>query len=201
METKIETQRLILRPVAMSDAQDIFEYAKDYDTGPRAGWSPHKTIEDTKEIINLWLSPQSTEDQFVIMLKQTGKVIGTSGITHLNKHIKTSKNYVAVQMIEEGKTVWEIGITISKQYWGKGIATEVIGALIDYLFKQRNADVVMATHSDLNIGSERAQEKNNLKLVGEYDSGKMWYNTNSTIHKVRIKTKEDWKKENIQVQK
>ena len=189
---QIETTRLILKPIKLSDAQDIFEYAKDPDTGPRAGFKPHETIEDTKFIINYWLSPESTEEQFVVVLKEENKVIGTSGITHLNKHLKNSKNHIAVKMVSEGKNVWEIGLTIARVHWGKGIATEVIGAIMDFLFKVKNADIVMATHSDQNIGSEKAQIKCGLKELGEYDCGHTWYNTESSIHIVRAKTRNEW---------
>ena len=38
MKNYIETERIIMRPVQLSDAEDIFESAKDAETGPRAGW-------------------------------------------------------------------------------------------------------------------------------------------------------------------
>ena len=34
----IETERLELRLIRLEDAEDIFEYAKEEDVGPRAGW-------------------------------------------------------------------------------------------------------------------------------------------------------------------
>ena len=42
----IETDRIILRPWLDSDAEALFLYASDPDVGPRAGWSPHKDIEE-----------------------------------------------------------------------------------------------------------------------------------------------------------
>ena len=51
----METKRLILRPVQMGDAEDIFDYATDEDTGPRAGWKPHENIEGTRSLIKMWL--------------------------------------------------------------------------------------------------------------------------------------------------
>lgn len=192
MRTQIQTNRFILRPITLADAEGLFAYAKDPDTGPRAGFPPHKTIEDSISIIKYWLSPESNEQQFVITIKETGEIVGTTGITHLNKHLKTDKNYYAYNLVQEGKTVWEIGLTIAKVHWGKGFATEVIGGVINYLFEEKNADVVMATHSDLNIGSAKAQAKNNLKVVGEYNCGHTWYNTNSAIHTIRVKTRQEW---------
>lgn len=53
----------------------------------------------------------------------------------------------------------EIGYTLSKRYWGKGIGTEVSKALVHYCFeKTDNEEVVAVTDLD-NIGSQKVLEK------------------------------------------
>ena len=47
----IETDRLILRPWLDTDAEALFRYASDPDVGPRAGWPPHKDIEESRRVI------------------------------------------------------------------------------------------------------------------------------------------------------
>lgn len=47
----LETPRLILRPSELSDAECLFEYAKDPDVGPIAGWHEHKSVEESREVI------------------------------------------------------------------------------------------------------------------------------------------------------
>lgn len=47
----LKTKRLILRPWDESDAQSLYEYAKDPDVGPIAGWPPHKSAEDSLNVI------------------------------------------------------------------------------------------------------------------------------------------------------
>ena len=44
---KLETARLLLRPWESSDAENLYEYARDPDVGPIAGWPPHQTIEES----------------------------------------------------------------------------------------------------------------------------------------------------------
>ena len=44
----LETERLVLRRWEDSDAGDLFEYAKDPDVGPIAGWPPHQSIEESR---------------------------------------------------------------------------------------------------------------------------------------------------------
>ncbi|SHG15528.1 GNAT family N-acetyltransferase [Chryseobacterium vrystaatense] len=57
----------------------------------------------------------------------------------------------------EGQT--EIGYTLSKKYWGKGIATEVSRALVRYcLLNTESGDIVAVTDLD-NIGSQKVLEK------------------------------------------
>ena len=47
----MENSRIILRPWRDSDAETLFKWASDPDVGPRAGWPPHKSVEESLEII------------------------------------------------------------------------------------------------------------------------------------------------------
>ena len=47
----IETPRLLLRPWSMDDAEQLFALASDPDVGPRAGWPPHQSVEESREVI------------------------------------------------------------------------------------------------------------------------------------------------------
>ncbi|MBQ9786203.1 MAG: GNAT family N-acetyltransferase [Clostridia bacterium] len=191
----IETKRLQISEITREDIPDIYEYAKDEETGPRAGWSPHQTIEDTKKIVELWLSPNHHEQCFGLVYKLTGKVIGTMGVTCLNEHLKDNRNIFANKFIKEGKCVYEIGATLSKKYWNMGLITEALSAMLKYLFKQVGADIVLTLHYEANIGSKKVQEKNNMKVLGCYEHDEKWYNTNCTTMVVRGKTRQEWLKE------
>ena len=47
----IHTERLTLRPWRETDAASLFTYASVLDVGPAAGWPPHRSIEESREII------------------------------------------------------------------------------------------------------------------------------------------------------
>lgn len=47
----ITTDRLILRAWQESDADALYRYAKDPAVGPIAGWNPHQSVEESREII------------------------------------------------------------------------------------------------------------------------------------------------------
>ena len=65
---KIETARLILRPWLESDAEALFKYANDPEVGPRAGWPPHKSVEESREIIRTLFS---TEGMWAVIWRET----------------------------------------------------------------------------------------------------------------------------------
>lgn len=56
----IETNRLILRPWKEDDAESLYEYAKDPQVGPIAGWPPHASVENSRTIIRKVLSADET---------------------------------------------------------------------------------------------------------------------------------------------
>lgn len=101
----METERLLLRPWRDADAEILFKYASDPDVGPRAGWSPHKNIEESHEIIQNYFSNDHT---WAIELKESNQVVGTIGYM-----LSGESN------IEIGENDAEIGFWVTKPYWIK----------------------------------------------------------------------------------
>jgi RimJ/RimL family protein N-acetyltransferase len=76
--TQLETSRLILRPWCGSDAQALYRWARDPEVGPSAGWAPHTSVENSREIIRTVLSEKGT---FAVLLKGgDGGPIGSVGV-------------------------------------------------------------------------------------------------------------------------
>ena len=73
---ELETKRLILRPWTLEDAEELFRYAKDPEVGPAAGWDPHTSVENSREIIKTVLSEEGT---FAVVRKETGLPVGSAG--------------------------------------------------------------------------------------------------------------------------
>jgi len=74
---RLETERLILRPWLSSDAESLYKYAKDPEVGPIAGWPPHTSVENSREIIKNVLSADET---YAVCLKEDNKAIGSIGL-------------------------------------------------------------------------------------------------------------------------
>ena len=52
----LQTKRLILRPWSENDAEELYKYASDPEVGSPAGWPPHTSVENSREIIRTVLS-------------------------------------------------------------------------------------------------------------------------------------------------
>lgn len=146
---EIETKRLILREWRESDARDLFTFAKDTRVGPIAGWPPHKSEEDSLNIIKNVLSKPYT---FAIVLKCENKVIGSIGLL-----LQGESNLDILK--DEG----EIGYWIGVPYWGQGITFEAVNAIIDLAFNTLNLSKLWCGYFDGNIQSKRVQEKCGFK--------------------------------------
>ena len=73
---ELQTPRLLLRPWEESDAEALYELAKDPDVGPAAGWNVHKDVEESREIIRTILSAPGT---FAIFGRRDGQLRGSCG--------------------------------------------------------------------------------------------------------------------------
>lgn len=141
----LETKRLILRPWEESDAQDLYEYAKDPKVGPAAGWPVHTSVENSREIIKTALS---APDTYAVVLKESGKVVGSIGLmrkANSNLHIED----------QEG----EIGYWIGVPYWGMGYIPEAVKRIQAYAFEEVGMKTLWCAYYDGNEKSKRVMEK------------------------------------------
>ena len=78
----LETERIILRRWEDGDAEDLYKYASNPDVGPSAGWPPHQSIEESRDVIR---NVFSGKEAYAICLKEDGKAIGAIELK-LNGH-------------------------------------------------------------------------------------------------------------------
>jgi len=140
----IETTRLILRPITVLDAPDIYEYAKNPNVGNNAGFKPHDSIDETISVIEDVLK----KDSLAIELKENKKVIGT------------------ISLNEKLDKIFELGYSLSYDYWNKGLMSEAAKAYIDYAFKSLNAYEIDAGVFLNNFRSEKLLLKLGFKYIG-----------------------------------
>lgn len=151
----IRTPRLILRPFREGDLEDFYAYARVDGVGQMAGWTPHRSMEESREILAMFMREKKT-----FALEYEGKVVGSLGVERYNEG-----HYPELAGLK-GR---EIGYVLSKDYWGRGLMTEAVRAVIGYLFDEIGLDFIMVGHFDHNSRSRRVIEKCGFQYVKTTD--------------------------------
>lgn len=138
----IETERLMLTPWRLSDAADFYSYAKNPNVGPAAGWAPHNSIMESAQIILTVLKPTGV---YAIRPKGTMRAIGTISLSP-DKH-------------RPGLLCRELGYSMSEKYWGKGLMTEAVQAIMKHGFGNLGLDRISVTTSPENEKSQNIIRK------------------------------------------
>ncbi|MCQ2289118.1 MAG: GNAT family N-acetyltransferase [Muribaculaceae bacterium] len=150
----METERILLRRWQESDASALFKYASDPEVGPRAGWPPHKSLEESLDVIKNIFTNETT---WAIVLKETGEAIGTMGyFTHDTSNIPIGINDC------------EIGYWVARPYWNRGICTEALKLMLDYCINVKKFEDIWSDHFTGNPASGRVMQK-----CGFIDTGRL----------------------------
>lgn len=141
----LQTERLILRPWREDDAEELFRYAQDPRVGPIAGWPPHTSVENSRQIIRDVLSAPET---YAVVLKETGLPVGSVGLLFgeaANAPIRANEA--------------EVGYWIGVPYWGQGLIPEAVRELQRHAFEDLELGGLWCGSYDGNANSQRVQEK------------------------------------------
>lgn len=141
-----ETERLVLRPWTLDDAEDCYNYCKDPRIGPSSGWEPHKDVEYSKEMIKKYFFKPNI---YAVCFKDDPKLIGCIGL-YIGKEsgVKDVKD-------DEG----EIGYWLGVDFWGRGIIPEAVRRLQKHAFEDLGLKDLWGRHFVFNTQSGRVLEK------------------------------------------
>ena len=148
----LNTDRLILRRILKKDIPDIYEYSSKYEVSKYLLWSPHPSIDFTKtyfqRIDKLYKKGEFYD--FAIVLKDTGKMIGTVGFTSIDFFNNSA----------------EIGYVISSAYHRRGFGKEAVRKIIELGFSEMNFHRLEAKFMLGNIASESLLKSIGFKFEG-----------------------------------
>lgn len=146
----IETERLILRPYSLDDVEDVLSYASDPEWARYLGPVPQPyTRADAEEFLAGKLS-QDHKNRASWAIEYAGSAIGGVDIG-----------------FDIRNRVGTIGYSIAMRLWGKGLATEAAGAVIDASFTAcPDLNRIQATTDERNVGSLRIMEKLGMAREG-----------------------------------
>ncbi len=173
----LETERLVLNKWTTSDEdiEGLYEFAKNPNVGPRAGWKPHDDLEESKKIIEELFIPH---DVWAIREKKSGKIVGNIGLEPDRRR--------------EGVNSRELGYSLGEEWWGKGYMTEAARAVIDYAFNDLGIVVLAICTGPDNKRSQRVIEKCGFKFEGVQRRGYHIYDGTDRDNLVYSMLREEW---------
>lgn len=157
-------KRIYLRHWQDADAEALYKYAQHPAIGPVAGWPPHRSVEESLEIIRTVFN---APEVYAVVLKSTDEPIGSIGLV-MRENSRTP---------EADFNEAEIGYWIAVEYWGHGLIPEAAQLLLERGFTELNLKTVWGSYYEGNHRSKRVMEKcglsyhhsekNKLTLLGD----------------------------------
>lgn len=155
----METERLLLRAPRNADATDVFAFCSDPASCQYADWYPHSDKGETRAYI-AWLKKQArirreTGYTWFVECKACRKVIAT----------------ISVVAWDSSGSIATVGYTLSREYQHRGYATEMLEAVLRYLFLERSVARVDAKVIPENEPSIRLLERVGMRQEALLRSG------------------------------
>ena len=167
----LETERLVLREMAQTDFDALYEIFSDAET------MQHYPASFDKAKVHSWIERNRTryrENGFglwAVTLKETGELIGDCGITLQPIH---------------GEMLPEIGYHVRRDHQQKGYASEAASACIAYAFEVLHFPAVYSYMKYTNVASYSTAMKNGMRFIEEYNDP---VNTRTRVYAI---TREEW---------
>ena len=141
----LETERLILRPITLADAEEIFRnWTSDPDVARYMAYSTHENVGVTQEWLRMVEANRGLPTNFDwgFARKSDGRLIGSGGIYY-----------------KEDSGMFELGYNIMKECWHQGYTTEALRRLLAFAFEEGGVYRVSTGCLTENRGSERVMQK------------------------------------------
>jgi len=147
----LETDRLLLRPFTLDDADDVHRLAGDFDVARTVRNIPHPY---TREMAVEWISShgRNLDEGERLVYAVTDRLTGCF--------------YGAINLIPIDKHQAGLGYWIGRPYWGNGICTEAAAALLEFAFGELHLSRVIAEHLATNKASGKVMLKNGMLHIG-----------------------------------
>lgn len=176
----LETERLILRKWTEADAESLFEYAKDPAVGPIAGWQPHKSVEESLDIIRTVFN--GTEC-YAICERGNEKAIGCIELRFNGHTDMTDKDDEC-----------ELGYWLGRPFWGRGYMPEAASEILRHAFEDIGMTTVWCGYYDGNSKSKRVQEKIGFLYHHTCNDVPFVLMNETRVGHTNIMTRERWEK-------
>ncbi len=154
----IETERLILRPFRMEDAEPVFRnWASDPRVTKFLTWPTHESVETTEKVLKDWVEKNNDpiNYQWAIELKEIHEPVGSISAVKTDDRTQSAT----------------VGYCVGYAWWGKGITAEALKAVIAFFFEEVGMNCVNACHDPRNPNSGRVMRKSGMTCEGTWRAG------------------------------
>ena len=149
---QMETEHLILRALRMRDAHDLYAYASDPEVSRYVLWNTHTSLRDSCRQLRGAIRQYRYGEpcSWGIVSKSNNLLIGTIGFMWLNPEARSA----------------EIGYSLSREYWNRGLMTEALSRMIEFSFEELRLNRLEAQYVPQNPASGRVMLKCGLQQEG-----------------------------------
>ena len=155
----LQTDRLILRRFVERDAEAMFQnLASSPENLTYVTWNPHPDVEVTRNSISNWFGSYTNPNYYkwaICPKENPEQVIGD----------------ISIVKMDEDDSSCEIGYVLGKNYWGQGLMTEALKAVLNFCFTQAGFQKVKARYASLNPASGRVMEKAGMSYLKTVANG------------------------------
>lgn len=151
----LQTARLRLRPVELTDAEAYFPLAADPELSPMMTWRAHASIADTREWLEMCTADRAKERAMVWAIEHDGAIAGSIGLGGI------TWGMLALRVDRA-----ELGYWLARSLWGKGLMTEAATAVTGWGFEVLGLHKITVHCFEPNVGSRRVIEKVGFRFVG-----------------------------------
>lgn len=157
----LSTDRLILRPFVMEDAQAMFDnWASDPEVTRYLVWPTHASVEVSRMVLSDWVSQYASPEYYQWAIVPRTDVFGDkSGAGE-------PVGSIAAVQVDNNVGMVHIGYCISRAWWNMGITSEALGELIRFFFEEVEVNRVEARHDTNNPNSGRVMAHCGMKYEG-----------------------------------
>ena len=158
----LETERLILRPLSVSDFDAVYAYQSDYETVKfmyALSFKPGYVVseENTRAFLRdretEWQKDEPAFYEFAVVEKVSEKLIGHIAAYHLDSDQMEASVYPACEL------AW----IFNRASWGKGYCTEAALKIKQFALETFGIKKLVAHCDERNLASARVMEKLGMK--------------------------------------
>lgn len=150
---RLETERLVLRRFVKEDAAAMYKnWAADKEVTKYLMWPAHSSQKVSEKVIEDWVKAYDSKSyyQWAIVLKEKGEPIGSISVVHMNEEVSMA----------------HVGCCIGKAWWHRGVMSEALKAVMDFLFDVVDVNRIESRHDPRNPNSGKVMEKCGMRYEG-----------------------------------